>query len=40
MLILKEWMELDIITLSDIGQTDKGKYHMLSVACRIRYERK
>ena len=25
------WMELEIITLSEVSQTEKDKYHMLSL---------
>ena len=29
------WMDLDITTLSEGSQTEKGKYHMISVICGI-----
>ena len=28
-------MDLRIFTLSEISQTEKGKYHMISLICRI-----
>ena len=27
--IAATWMDLDTITLSEVSQTDKGKYHMI-----------
>ena len=27
------WIELEIIILSDLGQTDKDKYHIVSLIC-------
>jgi hypothetical protein len=35
MLITGKWMELEIITLSEKSQTQKGKYHIFSLICRI-----
>ena len=29
------WMDLEIIILSEISQTEKDKYHMISLICRI-----
>ena len=29
------WMDLEIITLSEVSQTEKGKYHMISLLGRI-----
>ena len=29
------WADLEAIVLSEISQTDKYKYHMTSVTCRI-----
>ena len=29
------WMDLEIITLSEVSQTDKAKYHMILLICRI-----
>ena len=25
------WMDLEIVILSDVSQTEKGKYHMISL---------
>jgi hypothetical protein len=30
-----KWMDLEIIMLSEISQTENDKYHMLSLVCRI-----
>ena len=30
-----EWMDLDIIMLSEISQSEKDKYHMISLMCGI-----
>jgi hypothetical protein len=30
-----KWMELEITMLSKISQTEKGKYYMFSIICRI-----
>ena len=30
------WMDLDIIKLSEINQTEKDKYHMISLICGIK----
>ena len=30
-----EWMDLDIIMLSEISQLEKEKHHMISFICRI-----
>ena len=27
------WMDLEIITLSEVSQTEKDKYHMISLIC-------
>ena len=27
------WMQLDIIILSEVGQTEKDKYYMISLIC-------
>jgi hypothetical protein len=32
---LQEWMELEIAMVSEISQTEKDKYHMFSLICRI-----
>ena len=29
------WMDLEMIILSEVSQTEKGKYHMTSLTCRI-----
>ena len=29
------WIDLDIIILSEVSQTDKDKYHMISLICGI-----
>ena len=29
------WMDLDIVILSEVSQTEKGKYHMISLICGI-----
>ena len=29
------WINLEGIMLSEISQTEKGKYHMISIICRI-----
>ena len=29
------WMDLEIIILSEISQTEKYKYHMISLICGI-----
>ena len=29
------WMDVEIITLSEISQTEKDKYHMISLICGI-----
>ena len=29
------WMDLEIIILSEISQTEKGKYHRISFICGI-----
>ena len=32
------WMELDIVRLSDVSQTEKEKFHMTSLVCEIEEE--
>ena len=27
------WMEIEIITLSEVSQTEKDKHHMISLIC-------
>ena len=29
------WMDLDIVKLNEVTQTEKEKYHVMSVICRI-----
>ena len=29
------WMDLEIIILSEVSQTDKDKYHVISLTCGI-----
>ena len=29
------WVDLEIIILSEVSQTGKGKYHMISLICGI-----
>ena len=29
------WMDLEILILSEVGQKEKDKYHMLSLICGI-----
>ena len=29
------WMELEIVMLSEVSQTEKDKYHMILLTCRI-----
>ena len=29
------WMELGIVILSDVSQTEKDKYHLISLTCGI-----
>ena len=35
MLFAATWMELEIIILSKVSQTEKDKYHMISLTCGI-----
>ena len=35
MLFAATWMELEIIIRSEVSQTEKDKYHMISLICRI-----
>ena len=30
-----KWMDLEIIILSEVSQTEKDKYHMISLICGI-----
>ena len=29
------WMDLEIVILSEVSQTEKDNYHMISLICRI-----
>ena len=29
------WMDLEIVTLSEVSQTEKDKYHMILLICGI-----
>ena len=29
------WMDPEIVTMSEVSQTEKDKYHMISLTCRI-----
>ena len=33
-------MDLEIIILSEVSQTEKDKYHMISLVCRIKKKKK
>ena len=33
--IAATWMDLEMITLSEVNQTEKDKYHMISLICGI-----
>ena len=35
MLFAATWMHLEIIILSEVSQTEKDKYHMISLICGI-----
>ena len=35
MLFAAKWMDLEIIILSEVSQTEKEKYHMISLICEI-----
>ena len=32
---VETWMDLEIIILSEISQTEKDKFHMIALICRI-----
>ena len=34
-LFVVRWMDLEIIILSEVSQTEKDKYHMISLICEI-----
>ena len=31
------WIDLEIITLSEVSQTEKDSYHMISLTCAIKF---
>ena len=33
------WMDLEIIIISEVSQTEKDKYHMISLVCRIKKQK-
>ena len=33
--IAATWMDLEIVILSEVSQTEKDKYHMISLICGI-----
>ena len=35
MLFAAKWMDLEIVILSEVSQTEKDKYHMTSLLCGI-----
>ena len=35
MLFSATWMDLETIILSEVSQEEKGKYHIISLICRI-----
>ena len=35
MLFAATWMDLEIITLNEVSQTEKDKYHLISLTCGI-----
>ena len=35
LLLVATWMDLEIIFLSEVSQTEKDKYHVISLICRI-----
>ena len=34
-LFAETWMDLEIIILSEVSQTEKNKYHMITLICGI-----
>ena len=34
-LFVVRWMDLEIVTLSEVSQTERDKYHMKLLICRI-----
>jgi len=35
MLFAATWMDLEIIILSEVSQTEKDKYHMMALLCEF-----
>ena len=35
MLFAVTWMDLEVITLSEVSKTEKDKYHIISFTCGI-----
>ena len=35
MLFAATWMDLEIVILSEVSQTERDKYHMISLICGI-----
>ena len=35
MIFAAPWIELEMIILGEVSQTEKDKYHMISLICRI-----
>ena len=35
MLFAATWMDLEVIIVSEVSQTEKDKYHMISLICGI-----
>ena len=35
--LAETWMDLDIIILNEVSQTEKDRYHMVSLICRCLY---
>ena len=40
MLFAATWMDLEIIILSEVSQTEKDKYHMISLTCELLKKKK
>ena len=34
------WVEIEIVTLSEVNQTEEDKYHMILLICRIFFFKK
>ena len=35
---VETWMDLEVVLLSEVSQTEKEKHHMISLMCSIRRE--